>query len=352
MVNIDYRKLIGFSNGSFVVTMPKSWIGKNNLKKGDMIGIEENSTNIIFHANTKEVKKEDKSIVINADDKNLVKIKAEIVVAYLNNYNTIEIFSNNLENNALAIKDILRNLSGMEIIEQTGSRIVAKDLIDVGNISVQSLIRRMDVITRSMMDDTILCIEGKCNPKSIGHRDVDVNRLYYLGFRIIKNIMENPALMKKLNTDPWRLFSDKMVLTRIEEIADRQKRISRLIAEIDYKNKLIKDFKKLKEEIKQRYSDAMKAYYNNDKTIAYNIETTNKALIEVCDKFLEDMSISTCAQCHSQLLKLNSRLEMKKGNQSNPETFQSMNTSIAKIVEYTKATLTFIKYIARTVLSM
>lgn len=339
MVYIDHRKLIGFGKGSFVVTMPKSWVRKHNLKKGDTISIEEGSDELVFYAGEKELKKEEKSISINTEDKKLGMIKAEIVSAYLNNYNTIEIFSKTLEDDAPLIKGILRNLSGMEIIEQTGSRIVAKDLIDVSSISIQNIIRRMDVITRSMIDDTILCIQGKCNPKSILHRDTDVNRLHYLGFRVIKNAMQDPMLTKKLKTNSWELHSDKMVLLRIEEIADRQKRVSRLASEADFKDKILKEFKEMNEDIRERYNNVMKAYYNNDKKIAFEIEVTSKNFIGRCDSLLENIS-----------KKLS--VEIKKGSEKPTVLSKKNMVPAAKIVDYTKSTITFIKYIARTVLNM
>ncbi len=353
MVKIDYRKLIGFSKGSFVVTMPKSWVGRHNLKKGDMIGIEENSDELIFYAKEKELKREEKSISINAEDKSLSLIKAEIISAYLNNYNTIEIFSSTLENDAQVIKGILRNLSGMEIIEQTGKRIVAKDLIDVSSISIQSIIRRMDIITRSMIDDTIACMEGKCNSASVVHRDVDVNRLYYLGFRVIKNAMEDPMLMNKLKTTHWRLSSDRKILSKIEEIADRQKRICRTLAEAEFKEDFIKNLKEISVEIKERYNDAMKAYYTNDKKIAYDIEITSKGIAEKCDKFLMDISNEICLICQQKQKSSAVLSSSKKSAQENLAISPAkIIVSASRIAEYTKATVTFIKYIARTILNM
>lgn len=336
---MDFRKLIGFGNGSYVVTMPKSWVQKHNLKKGDIISIEEGQDQLVLRAGEKEIKRKEKSISIDTEDKKLSMIKAEIVSAYLNNYNTIEIFSKKLYDDAPVIKGILRNLSGMEIIEQTGKRIVAKDLIDVSSITIQNIVRRMDVITRSMIDDTILCIHGKCNPKSILHRDVDVNRLYYLGFRVIKNAMQDSMLMKKLQTNSWKLLSDKMIILRIEEIADRQKRISRLLAEAEFKDNIKEEFKKLKEEIRDRYIDVMKAYYHNDKKLAFEIEVTNKNYIERCDEFLEDINRMFS-------------MEIKKSSGKSRNLSKKNMVPAYKILDYTKSTVTFIKYIARTVLNM
>ena len=106
---MDYRKLISFSKGSFVVTMPKSWIEKHNLKKGDTISIEEGSNELVFYAGEKVPEKEEKSIVISTENKSMERVRVEIVSAYLNNHNTIEIFSKTLENDAPFIKATIRN---------------------------------------------------------------------------------------------------------------------------------------------------------------------------------------------------------------------------------------------------
>ena len=40
---MTYRKIIGFGGSSFVVSLPKEWINKYGLKKGDVVNIEEES---------------------------------------------------------------------------------------------------------------------------------------------------------------------------------------------------------------------------------------------------------------------------------------------------------------------
>ena len=335
---MDHRKLMGFSKGSYIVTMPKSWIAKHNLKKGDTISIEEGSNELIFYAGQKEPIRKEKAISIETEGKKLAMIKAEIVSAYLNNYNTIEIRSKNLADDAPVIKGIIRDLSGMEIIEQTGTKIVAQDLIDVGSISIQNIMRRMDVITRSMIDDLLLCLDGKCDSKSILNRDADVNRLYFLGYRVIKNAMENPVVMRELDTNIWHIANHRSVLIRVEEIADTQKRISRLLSNAQLRDEILEGIKEISGDIKRGYSDVMKACYTNDKEIALEIEINHESLIEKCNKFLEDAS-------------KHSSVEIKDSRQ--PQALSEKNmVPIANIVEFKKAALSYIRRIARIVLSM
>ena len=38
---MEFRKLISFGKTSFVMSLPKGWVVKNKLKKGDLIALEE-----------------------------------------------------------------------------------------------------------------------------------------------------------------------------------------------------------------------------------------------------------------------------------------------------------------------
>ena len=296
MVKIDYRKLIGFSKGSFVVTMPKAWVYKHNLKKGDTISIEEGSNELVFYAGEKEIKRGEKSISISAEDKKLSMIKAEIVSAYLNNYHTIEIFSETLEDDAPVIKDILRNLSGMEIIEQTGKRIVAKDLIDVSSIPIQSIIRRMDIITRSMIDDTILCMQGKCSPNSIIHKDTDVNRLAILARRVMRGVVENPSLSKHFGINLPELWISQRVIIQVERIADQAKKISSIkISSLKLESR--KTLKNLYILINKQYGEAMAVYYSRNKPKSYILSSEKSKAIKYCDELLEKNSNHVFIHC-------------------------------------------------------
>jgi len=338
VVKIDFRKIIGFGNGSFVVSVPKTWITKNKLKKGDLLAIDENSDELTFSINHTEQKKEEKTIIIEAGNKELTRIKAEIVSAYLNNYTTIEIISKKLLTNVVEIKDILRNLAGLEIMEQTSTRIVARDLINISDISIENLIRRMDIIIRGMIDDCFKGIYGENHYESIFQRDIDVNRLFYLATRVIKNALKNPKVAKEFNKDPYQLSADELIVIRLEKIADRQKRIARYLKGAKIREATAKELDQLCQDIKKAYYDVMKAYYTKNKNIAFEIEFTNKQRIEDCMSFLERNTGCT----------LNIGIIRKNKSKKEIETNTCVN--IAKIVENLNAMATSIKYVARTVI--
>jgi phosphate uptake regulator len=182
-----------------------------------------------------------------------------------------------------------------------------------------------------------LCIEGKCDSKSIIRRDADVNRLYFLGCRVIKNAMENPAVMRELDTNLWHIANHRSVLIRIEEIADTQKRVSRLLSNAQLGDETLLGIKEISEDIKSSYSSVMKSYYTNDKKIALEIEINHESLIEKCNNFLENASKHFSAE-----IKDSRQLGM----------LYKKNTDIANIAGFKKSALSYIRRIARIVLSM
>lgn len=329
---MEFRKLISFGRNSYVVSMPKSWVIKNRLKKGDLMSITENGSELAISNNSKPMEAEQTEITIQAENKGIGLIRSEIVSAYLNNYDTISIFSNNLGKDAIEIKNILRNLTGMEVMEQTSKSIVAKDLINKSEISLKTIIRRMDIITRAMIDDAIESIDGENQYESIDQRDNDVNRFHFLAYRVIRDAMKNPALAKSLKMEPWEFVVSRSIVERIEKIADRQKRIARYLQNIRLKKPVANELKKLYTEMQGKYLDVMKAYYNNDKNLAFEVEVTNKERIFACERF-HDKSTG-CP------------MSIKRHDA------QGYCTELSRIVENLKAMTTSIKNISRAVIGM
>jgi len=330
VIRIDVRKLISFGKGSYIVSMPKSWIEKNNLKKGDLISVDDEGFELVLSANQEEQKLESKEISIDAKGKELELLKTEIVSSYLNGYDTINILFDSNSREAPQIKDIIRNLSGLEIMEQTSTRISAKNLININEISINNIIRRMDIITRAMIEDVILCSTGQCNPDSIMNRDLDVNRLYYLGYRVIRNAMKNPRIAKSLGQDSWKLHLEKLMILRLEKMADCQKRIARHLSAVKLDRNSLNELSRIHRDIGETFSAVMKAYYNNEKGAALNIEVTSRDKTAACDKFLENYT-----QSHPNI--------------KNKSRYSNL-VMVAKVVENLKATAVEVRNIARAVL--
>ncbi|MBW3017172.1 hypothetical protein KY316_02270 [Candidatus Woesearchaeota archaeon] len=181
-----------------------------------------------------------------------------------------------------AIRDMLHNLVALEIMEQTSNKIVAKDFLDIENISIDNLIRKIDNITRAMMTDSRKTLEEDFS-ESIQLRDKDVNRIGFLIFRIVKEGLKNNRLRNKMKKSALELHYDWRLAKQIEFIANDTKRIARLLKDIKLDAKSRKAVDELYSDIENMYRDIMKARYKNDVELAIKYSVKKLELMKKCD---------------------------------------------------------------------
>ncbi len=283
---METRKLISFGSSSYVISLPKNWISGNKLEKGDPLYIEEKPNELVITSARSDREKEIKEKQIDGANKSYGVIRCELIAAYLNNYNIIEIRQLD-EDNLVKVKELVQNLAGLEILEQTSDKIITKDLINVKEVSIKALMRRIDIIIRSMTDDAVTKI-GKQTVKSIYDRDEDVNRLTWLVRRMITAALEDQKISKMFETEPKDVLLDWEVSLRMEKIGDSIKRISKCLAGLKLDEKSLAEVSELFNKIKSRYLSSMKAYYGKDMNVACEIETTKPEIYEKCDEFLQN----------------------------------------------------------------
>ena len=281
---MEFRKLISFGKTSFVMSLPKSWIQKNKLKKGDLIGLQEREEGLVLlPKKDKDIESEVKRITINVDGKPINRIQREIGAAYINNFNIITITGKELKDKTKEIKDALRYLIALEIVEQTSDKILAKDFLNMEKISITNLIRKMDIITRDMFADTKLVLKDR-DPEEIINRDEEINRLSYLLFRAINYALSNPDIARIYKLNSKKLVHYWFINTAIEKIGDSIKRVARNLTELEPKlAKPIIDEFVLKSE--QRYLGSMKSFYNGDLDLAYKHAGSKKEVLKECEEF-------------------------------------------------------------------
>jgi len=278
---MEYRKLMAFGNSSFIISIPKAWVEKNRLKKGDVLLVEQKPHELIVSSKDLSERRKFNEVTINPEGKTFEELKTEIISLYVNNYDIVTVVN---VKDASTIKDIFRSLVGMEVIEETSSKIVAKDLLDIQEVSLDNIIRRVDIIIRSMLSDSVeLNVE---NAESVVERDKEVNRLSLLGFRTAKAATDNPRLLKLFETNYWNVMLAKQIITSLERFGDQVKRIIRTAKEGKIEKKARDDIMKVLKAINDNYIMVMKIFYEKNRQSAFKAETKTRALLKDCDALL------------------------------------------------------------------
>jgi len=292
---METRKLIRLGNSSFAVSLPKKWLETNKLKKGDIVFFENSNGNLVVTSKERSDNFVEKSGEVKVGSKSEDALVAEISTLYINNFNFITLEDIDSKSKLKSLKKILDNFMGLEIVEQNNSKVVLKDTLGIEMISVNEIIRRMDNIVRSMFEDLVEVVDkDKIQTKlliSIADTDKDVNKLYFLIWKLIRRGLSDEREAKILGSDSIGLSSLQWLAMNLECIGDEIKRIARFLKEEKLEKDKKESIKNLFAEVKKNYEDAMTSYYKNDKELALGVAFENdKVTIEKINKFSKSES--------------------------------------------------------------
>jgi len=207
---------------SILVSLPKEWVVANNLDKSNEVELETGQDTISISAN-KEMRPT-KELVISyplPKDENIV---ADITGAYLLGYDTIQITSKSIipGEDREKIRNSMRRLVGMEIIEEDASNINMQFLLDATTLNPEKILKRISSIALGMYDDVSngLILDDKSNLQTLSKRDVEVNRQYFLLVRLIRSTLVDKKLANVFNLENIDILDYRVAANLLENAGD------------------------------------------------------------------------------------------------------------------------------------
>ncbi|MEK6980304.1 MAG: phosphate uptake regulator PhoU [Thermoproteota archaeon] len=227
---------------SILVSLPKEWIVANNLDKGNQVELETGQDTISISAN-KEMRPT-KELVISyplPKDENIV---ADITGAYLLGYDVIQITSKSIipGEDREQIRNSMRRLVGMEIIEEDASNINMQFLLDATTLNPEKILKRMSSIALGMYDDVSngLILDDKSNLQTLSKRDVEVNRQYFLLVRLIRSTLVDKRLANVFNLENIDILDYRVAANLLENAGDTIVELANFIYDSSLSNEHLK----------------------------------------------------------------------------------------------------------------
>ncbi|MDH3676806.1 MAG: phosphate uptake regulator PhoU [Nitrosopumilus sp.] len=207
---------------SILVSLPKEWVDANNLDKSSQVEIETGQDSISISAN-KETRPT-KELVISYPLPKEENIVADITGAYLLGYDIIQITSKSIipGEDREKIRNSMRGLVGMEIIEEDSSNINMQFLLDTATLNPEKILKRMSSIALGMYDDVSngLISDDKSNLQTLSKRDVEVNRQYFLLVRLIRSTLVDKRLANVFNLENIDVLDYRVAANLLENAGD------------------------------------------------------------------------------------------------------------------------------------
>jgi len=231
------RRLQVTGGSTYIVSLPKKWITKNQLKKGSLLLISEEEDGSLAISSQSSITPEKRSgdaliTVFPNDNPNTIVRKT--VSAYLVGYNMIRIkiqgHQQMTSKQRNTIKDFARRLLvGTEIVTDTPTELILQVLLSYPELSIQSALRRMCIITSSMHKDAITALKNLDSQlaKSVVFTDDEVDRFNLYVVRQLKVAIQNPRIIKEIGLKNARdCLGYRQVTKSVERAADHAANIA------------------------------------------------------------------------------------------------------------------------------
>lgn len=199
-------------------------------------------------------------------------IVADITGAYLLGYDIIHINSKSIipGEDREKIRNSMRRLVGMEIVEEDASNINMQFLLDTTTLNPEKILKRMSSIALGMYDDVCngLISDDKSNLQTLSNRDVEVNRQYFLLVRLIRSTLVDNRLANVFNLENIDILDYRVAANLLENAGDTIVELADFI----YNSSLSKDHLKKLFDVVQNFNDlaekSIEAFTKSDRLLA------------------------------------------------------------------------------------
>lgn len=250
--NEEQRKLQVTGGSTFILSLPKDWATKNELKRGSamLVREEDDGSLSVTPSSFPKKEKQDEAFIRATQTDNQDAVMRTAISAYLSGYNILrirapnqKILSTKLRNH---LKHFARNyLVGTEIVIDTPEELTLQVLLNYPELTVQNALSRMAIIASSMHKEAISSLKklDYANAKAIIETDREVNRFGLYIVRLLKLAVSNQKVVRDIGLSHQReCLGYRLIAKAVERTAD-------------HATKIAEDTLLLKEPLSQELSD-------------------------------------------------------------------------------------------------
>jgi len=286
---MEYRKIQLTGESTYILSLPKRWVKKNKLDKGDVLSVmERGDTLLLKPREEREIEAE-----IDLEKKSLELISRSLITKYIQGFDTVVIRSKRYIPPEIrkGLKEISSLLIGMEQFGETSNELVFRmlmrekgDVVDtvlrMHRMSLSSLEELLRNITPENYNEHIL--------KDIIQRDDEIDKFYFLIFRQLSSAGGYECSM-------WI-----QIAKSIERISDHIENIANLVIQggkvrgedIDIYKELIDMYSSLKFALMNKSSkrageiiDKVKSFRVEEKRIMKSIKAKEPETLLIYESF-------------------------------------------------------------------
>jgi len=279
----EQRKLQVTGGSTFILSLPKEWATKNELKRGSSMIVREEDDGSLSISPTSLPKKEqqDEAYIRVAPTDNPDATMRTAISAYLNGYSILHIrsqgqkvLSSKTRNH---LKHFARNyLVGTEIVIDTPNELTLQVLLNYPELTVQNALSRMAIIASSMHKEAMIAIRtlDYSSAKAVIETDREVHRFGLYIVRLLKLAVSNQRIVKEIGLGSQReCLGYRLIAKAVERSADHATKIAEntLLLRGQVNGALLQKVTELSELANAMFEHSVEALFKHDFKLAESV---------------------------------------------------------------------------------
>lgn len=289
---METRKVQVTGKSTYVVSLPKKWVVKVNIKNGDSIALlPMPDGTLLINPNIKNKDKEQIRKIIQVGD-DIGEMHRCLVASYLAGYNIFE-FRSRLpidKEVKASVRKICKSIIGPEIIEENDNSILVRNLLDSSDFTFTKGIRRMHSIARDMHQMAIDAIgSGRRDlADEVRQRDDEVDKLYWMIVKQYNLVLTDLSFCDKMGIRPQEALGFLLVARTLERIADHATRMAANYQILGSGKDIVEGLKKASEKVLLLLDESMNAFQKGRFDQAYGIINSGHKMFGITENLIKE----------------------------------------------------------------
>jgi len=269
--------------GSYIVSIPKSWVEEAGLKKGGRVEFSRQQNRGLLLTPFEAIRYDDEgsrcAISLPADAEPDA-VARRIISLYVVGFSTIEINSKTGSLPA-SVRDVIRvvartKLVGTELVTESSRSATLQVLLTYPQLMVPDALRRMSSITSSMQQDSVQALVNS-DPelaKQVLKIDDEIDRFSLYIIRQLKWAVQHPPLIEKIGLrQPVECLGYRIITKSVERSADHAARVAQnsMLIQHPVDPVLLKDTRALSDVSSQMMDTALRALFSDSYELAEGV---------------------------------------------------------------------------------
>jgi phosphate uptake regulator len=301
---MERRKVQMTGGSTFTVSIPKEWARANDVSAGDEVEFYPDEESLLLLPPGQVDRVEGSLDVSGLDGEDL---RRAVMTMYVSGFDVLRLEAGRITSDQRrVIRQATQGLVGLEVLEETSDEVVIQDLLDSSELSVFNAVRRMRLISRSMLADAVTALveDDDDIARDVIERDDDVDRLYFVVSRIFRSTLRSPKAAQGVGITREACFDYHTSARQLERIADHASKIAHIALELEEVSAEVRDaLESLHADASDIIETAMDALFEDDSDLSQDLANDARGAIlgidertRAADELLRDLDAQQAQQ--------------------------------------------------------